>query len=355
MKNERGITLIALIITIIVILILAGVSISLTLGDNGILKNATSAVTLQKEAALIEEAELAIATFEIDYLKNKSVANNLEAYIKSKIEDDADKTLEFPAGGKLYLNSDSKITYEDKNSNVVIFTFDANGNIADEEIKQNNAPTVTQPQLLSSVAKPGNLVNYNGGNGYEGVWQVLYNDETNGLQIISANAVKRYGLSAANYNEAINILNSQCAAYVNETFASSGRCVGSNPTSPADTVTSTMVSSYRNSNITHSTDVSAMTTAGIHIINSDYWLASRQSESLGGAAARYSFDVKYMNSTGSVQDCELVKYVAAYGTNPPSTTEGGGYYGLRPVITLLPNVKCTGDGSSNAPFELIEP
>ena len=34
MRQQRGITLIALVITIIVLLILAGVSISLLLGDN---------------------------------------------------------------------------------------------------------------------------------------------------------------------------------------------------------------------------------------------------------------------------------------------------------------------------------
>ncbi len=36
-KERKGITLIALVITIIVLLILAGVSISMLIGDNGIL------------------------------------------------------------------------------------------------------------------------------------------------------------------------------------------------------------------------------------------------------------------------------------------------------------------------------
>ena len=37
MKKQKGITLVALVITIIVLLILAGVSISLALGNNGVL------------------------------------------------------------------------------------------------------------------------------------------------------------------------------------------------------------------------------------------------------------------------------------------------------------------------------
>ena len=42
-NNKAGITLIALIVTIIVLLILAGVSINLLLGDNGIITKAKEA------------------------------------------------------------------------------------------------------------------------------------------------------------------------------------------------------------------------------------------------------------------------------------------------------------------------
>lgn len=42
-EKQSGITLIALVITIIVLLILAGVSLSITVGENGILQKATSA------------------------------------------------------------------------------------------------------------------------------------------------------------------------------------------------------------------------------------------------------------------------------------------------------------------------
>ena len=42
-KKEKAVTLIALVITIVVLLILAGVTINLTLGDNGIFKVAEQA------------------------------------------------------------------------------------------------------------------------------------------------------------------------------------------------------------------------------------------------------------------------------------------------------------------------
>ena len=54
MKNNKGITLIALVITIIVLLILAGVSIALLTGENGILNQAQQAKTTN---AIAEEKE----------------------------------------------------------------------------------------------------------------------------------------------------------------------------------------------------------------------------------------------------------------------------------------------------------
>ena len=45
LKQNKGITLIALVITIIVLLILAGVSISAVIGENGIATKAKNAAT----------------------------------------------------------------------------------------------------------------------------------------------------------------------------------------------------------------------------------------------------------------------------------------------------------------------
>ena len=59
-KNARGITLIALVITIIVLLILAGVTIAALSGDNGILKRATQAKTKTGKENAEEQIKLAI-------------------------------------------------------------------------------------------------------------------------------------------------------------------------------------------------------------------------------------------------------------------------------------------------------
>lgn len=70
MKIEKGITLIALVITIIILLILAGITINLTLGEHGILNMAKEAGKNYQNAADYEKNE-------IDTLYN-NVIKNLE-------------------------------------------------------------------------------------------------------------------------------------------------------------------------------------------------------------------------------------------------------------------------------------
>ena len=71
MKSKKGITLIALVITIIVLLILAGVSINLVVGEGGILGKAQNAVTKTEEAKQKEQEDLDSMAGVIDnYLNN---------------------------------------------------------------------------------------------------------------------------------------------------------------------------------------------------------------------------------------------------------------------------------------------
>ena len=54
MKNQRGITLVSLVITIIVLIILAGISINIVLGENGIITRAQQA---KENIVLAQEEE----------------------------------------------------------------------------------------------------------------------------------------------------------------------------------------------------------------------------------------------------------------------------------------------------------
>ncbi len=72
MKNQKGITLIALVITIIVLLILAGVSIAMLTGQNGVLSQASNAQTKTREAQITEAVRLAVTTINADILDGET-------------------------------------------------------------------------------------------------------------------------------------------------------------------------------------------------------------------------------------------------------------------------------------------
>ena len=93
MKNSNGITLVVLVITIIVLLILAGISILLSLNDNGILRQATAAVDTNKLSMVKEDLQEAWASLESEYyekytldssIKRKDIftKENLNKYLK---------------------------------------------------------------------------------------------------------------------------------------------------------------------------------------------------------------------------------------------------------------------------------
>ena len=86
-KNQKGITLIALVITIIVLLILAGVTIATLTGDNGIITRANQAKTETEEAEDIEKIKLAISEAQIgENGYQKLDQNNLQEAIDSQFE-----------------------------------------------------------------------------------------------------------------------------------------------------------------------------------------------------------------------------------------------------------------------------
>ena len=57
-KQEQGITLIALVITIVILIILATVSINVVLGEGGLIQRAQQAKDLTEQAALEEQQGL---------------------------------------------------------------------------------------------------------------------------------------------------------------------------------------------------------------------------------------------------------------------------------------------------------
>lgn len=92
-KRNKGITLIALIITIIILLILAGVVINIIIGDNGLFKIAKNAVTDYKTAEQNERNELDRLYSSILIADNGTVTLNKED-LKSYIQEEVKKQLQ---------------------------------------------------------------------------------------------------------------------------------------------------------------------------------------------------------------------------------------------------------------------
>ncbi len=74
-KEQKGVTLIALVITIIVLLILAGVSIAMLTGENGILTQANNAKVTNLRATADESVRLAVQAMNLE-LQTQKVDNS---------------------------------------------------------------------------------------------------------------------------------------------------------------------------------------------------------------------------------------------------------------------------------------
>ena len=85
-KTSNGITLIALVITIIVLLILAGVTIATLTGDNGILGKANEAKTKSDIVEVKEQAQLDISNWMAERIRNGEDTVLDDATVKSIIE-----------------------------------------------------------------------------------------------------------------------------------------------------------------------------------------------------------------------------------------------------------------------------
>ncbi len=219
MKRNKGITLIALVITIIVLLILAGVAIAMLSGENGILKKAADAKTKTDEAQTNETKDLQA----LEYLLKKNTGDRCWQYKKDSNGRKTiitDGTVELPIG--TYINYDP--------------TKDADGKEIEKTITSNGgSPTDTGYYKASEKTETE-------GNGYGAQeysnkattngWRVLGVDEKTGeLLIISADPVKTTGNAnfylrgIAGYNYGESELNKVCSVYGSGYGATGARSV----------------------------------------------------------------------------------------------------------------------------------
>ena len=299
LKSTNGITLIALVITIIVLLILAGISISMLSGDNSILQRATDAKHVSEEAQIKEKVQLA-------YLAAISERQ------REVNKDNLIVTLDYEFGtGKYELLEDlSGVTIDGKN---YLFDGTITPAIPKEYSSEIKEKLKTDP-TASLAEKKSPYVTYNGK-----MYRVLYDadSEYGWIEIISENPLKTVLLgtddtsvspedfiytgtvttfdgfknAAASYNRAITTLNEATQEYLTN-ITDRARCVGSNPSSPEDIMETTYTNSYAymetyswnnrfkvaDTNYTkdkNQMDALGLTTFSDKTISSSYWLASR--------------------------------------------------------------------------------
>ena len=111
-KNTNGITLIALVITIIVLLILASVSIAMLTGQNGILTQAQMAKTATEQSGAKEKVALAVTSAIAQTRDGTLTIDNLKAEIENNggnLENTEFPTLANIDNNKFFVKSDGSV------------------------------------------------------------------------------------------------------------------------------------------------------------------------------------------------------------------------------------------------------
>ena len=184
LKNERAITLIALVITIIVLLILAGVTIAMLSGNNSAPQKATEAA--QKDAIAAAKDEIAMEAQEalLNYYNNTYVVGTgtLKANTQENVENAADRALNNVKSRNSNILDSSNVDTDEHEIIIYTKSYKATG-----EIKQNGAiiwgeisentdsgDTLSVSKLKKMI---GNEVTYSGYQAsYNRGWSLFYAD-----------------------------------------------------------------------------------------------------------------------------------------------------------------------------------
>ena len=230
-RKIKGITLIALVVTIVVLLILAGVSLNLVLGNNGIIKKAKEASLETRAASVQDERDLWMND---RYLAKTSGENpktmeqilqelqdkgQLTAEEVEQIKNDENNEITIGSKTISFKITDKEIS-ELKVGDYVIYTPDTNIYEIGETITGYGTSTDNTNEIQTFKTQEGNdKLN----------WRVLSIDEsTCKITIISDKPTTDVlFLSGANgYNNGVDVLNDMCASlYSNSEIHAKARSV----------------------------------------------------------------------------------------------------------------------------------
>ena len=171
-RKNNGITLIALVLTIVVLLILAGVSIAMLTGENGILTQATNAKERIEEAEEMEKIQLTVNEAQ---LGNSGYQELTEENLQKEIDE------QFGSGTvKVYANEKNAFSFIFQNK--------------EENYRLEKDGTINKIDIALKIYDIGNLevfmTEVNGGNTYEG--QYVYLMENMNLTDIDWDVIGSY-------------------------------------------------------------------------------------------------------------------------------------------------------------------
>ncbi len=177
-KRRKGITLIALVITIIVLLILAGISISMLAGDNSILNRAGQA--REKNGTTGTKEQIQIATMSALSNGNGQIKDDdLRAEIKKNISGVTDNDITGNERNGWQVKKDNKA-----------FAISNTGNVNEafwEEVKDENGNVTEVKRVDGTITglKIGDIINYDSTSGLdrtnEAQMQIISDKTKNGL------------------------------------------------------------------------------------------------------------------------------------------------------------------------------
>lgn len=301
MKKENGITLVALVISIIVLLILATVSISLVF-NNGILDEAKSAVDKYSEGEIEEQIKFAYIECQM-----KNFTDNLQEYsqyLKEKLE-------KIYGQNKVSVKKISDNGYYINIQDVGIYTIN------------NGITAKTEEKIFAiDILQEGDYVYYTDSNNNKTLCRVLYDNSSDyGVQIITQNTLgtaligkddttinttsalntsftlnnasidDNFKKSVYSYNNGIETLNKIALNYSNPNLFSNARCVGSDPkdfnkesqlktysvsSTNSDNQEWSFSGEFKSEDSNYKIDVNQMKKLGIFGSNGNYYLCSRK-------------------------------------------------------------------------------
>ena len=141
-KSQKGITLVALAVTIVVLLILAGVTIAFVLSDDGVIQSAQEATTANDGAIVAENIQQALVAVQINELAGKIKFQTNEATTGKNVNDMITTGLGTTgvaiSSGTIKIKDDNTVTFDSVKATHNGKTFDvtyANGRVTAAEPK----------------------------------------------------------------------------------------------------------------------------------------------------------------------------------------------------------------------------